>query len=143
MGCAIWPVSSLANGGSVSRSVPEWIGKTPDEAIPPRVKVRVFERYHGVCQCGCKTTIRVGMKWEADHAVALVNGGDHRESNLVPLLVDHHKVKTAQDVAVKSKTYRMKAKNLGIRKRSSFACGRYSKWKKRVDGTVVPRAADT
>ena len=127
----------------MTRSVPEWIGKTANETIPPRVRTRVFERFGGVCQCGCGIKIRVGMKWDADHALAIINGGENRESNLVPLLTDHHKIKTAQDVAVKSKTYRMKAKNLGLRKRSSFPFGRNSKWKKRVDGTVVPRAADT
>lgn len=98
------------------RSVPEWIGKTDDEAPPPRVRVRVFERFKGVCQCGCGIVIRPGMPWQADHKDALINGGENREKNLVPILTDHHKVKTAADVAVKSKTYRMKAAHVGVRK---------------------------
>lgn len=79
------------------------------------------------------------MKWQADHAVALINGGRNSEDNLVPLLTDHHKKKTAHDVAIKSKTYQMKAKHLGIRKPSSFPCSRDSKWRKKLTGEVVPR----
>ena len=55
------------------------------------------------------------MKWQTDHRVALINGGANRERNLVTLLTDHHKVKTAQDVRVKSKTAKMRAKHLGIK----------------------------
>lgn len=34
----------------MTRALPEWIGKTPDTAIPARVRVRVFERFGGICQ---------------------------------------------------------------------------------------------
>lgn len=121
------------------RSVPEWIAKHDDEKIPNRVKVRVFYRFNGVCQCGCTRKIRFGMKWEADHTVAIGNGGPHRESNLVPLLVDCHKRKTANDVAIKSKTYRMKSKHIGAKtqpKGRALPGTRASGLRKRMNGTV-------
>lgn len=31
------------------RSVPEWIGASPDTPVPPRVRARVFEAYGGIC----------------------------------------------------------------------------------------------
>lgn len=33
----------------MTRDVEEWIGKTPDSAIPKRVRLRVFERLGGQC----------------------------------------------------------------------------------------------
>jgi 5-methylcytosine-specific restriction endonuclease McrA len=74
-----------------------------------------------------------------DHIVALVNGGSHRESNLAPALRSEHRRKTAQDVAQKSKDYRVRAKHNGIKKPSRFPGSRDSKFKKRMDGSVVLR----
>lgn len=98
------------------RELPEWIGATPDSPIPDRVKVRVFTRYEGRCHWTGKR-IMPGDHWDADHVIALINGGENREANLAPILRGKaHKEKTAQDVAIKSKTYRMRAKHLGLMK---------------------------
>lgn len=101
-----------------ARSIPEWIGKTPDSPIPDRVRVRVFEKWNGYChRTGRK--IAAGDKWDCDHIIAIINGGENRESNLAPIHRGKpHKEKTAEDVAIKSKTYRMRAKHLGIKKRT-------------------------
>ena len=53
-----------------------------------------------------------------DHIVALCNGGEHRESNLAPILREVHKIKTAEDRGTKAKTDRMRLKHLGIKKRT-------------------------
>lgn len=123
----------------MTRSVPEWIGATPDAKIPPRVKVRVFERHGGVCHLSGRV-IRAGETWDCDHVKALVNGGEHRESNLAPALTKPHREKTAQDVKEKAIVYRKKAKNLGVKKSKQTMPGsKASKFKKRMDGTVVLR----
>ena len=121
------------------RKVPEWIGKTPDTKIPPRVILRVLEKYGGKCaETGVK--IRAGGGWQMDHIIALTNGGENRETNLQPLITKAHKEKTAADVATKAKDRRIKSKHLGIAKpKSSFSGSKNSKWKRKVDGTVVPR----
>jgi 5-methylcytosine-specific restriction endonuclease McrA len=96
----------------MSRAVDEWRGKTDNTAIPARVRLRVFEAYKGKCyRSGRK--ILAGDKWQLDHIVALINGGEHRESNLAPILDAEHKAKTRDDVSTKSKTARMRAKHLG------------------------------
>lgn len=95
------------------RSVPEWIGRTPDDPVPPRVKARVFERHGGVCHISGRK-IRAGDAWDCDHVIALCNGGENRESNLAPALRDAHRRKTADDVAEKSKVERIRKKHLGI-----------------------------
>lgn len=120
------------------RSVPEWIGKTDDAKIPPRVALRVFERHNGVCHISGRR-IRAGEAWDCDHVVALCNGGEHREANLAPALKEPHRIKTKADVREKSKVARLQKRHLGIKRRSTFACSRDSRWKKKLDGTVVLR----
>lgn len=102
----------------MSRSVPEWIGKTHDSPIPPRVRLRIFERADGICHLSGRK-IRPGDDWDCDHIVALVNGGEHRESNLAPAIRDKHREKTADDVREKSIVNRKRSKHLGIKKKGS------------------------
>ena len=92
----------------MTRSVPEWIGKTPDTPVPPRVRLRVFERHGGICHIS-KRKIMPGEAWDCDHFIALINGGEHRESNL--------RVKTAEDVKEKAVTARKRMMNLGIKQK--------------------------
>lgn len=120
------------------RSVPEWIGATDDAVPPPRVRLRVFERAGGVCHLSGRK-IRPGEKWDLEHITAICNGGENRESNLAPALVQAHKVKTAADRRQKARTDRVRKHHLGIKKRSSFAYSKDSKFKKKLDGRVVLR----
>ena len=122
----------------MTRSVEEWIGKTDDQAIPPRVRLRVFERHGGICHLSGRK-IMPGDAWDADHVIALVNGGEHRESNMAPALRTEHRKKTARDVAQKAKDRRIRAKHLGIRKPSRFATARTGKFKQKIGGQTVPR----
>lgn len=119
------------------RAVEEWIGKNDNEAAPPRVKVRVFDRAGKCCE-ECDRPIRGKLRAEFDHKTALINGGENREKNLQVLCHECHGLKTKKDVAEKSYVYRSKARRI-VRKPSRFACSRDSKFKKRIDGTVVAR----
>lgn len=96
-----------------ARSVDEWSSENPDAKIPTRVRLRVFERWGGVCGLSGRK-IRAGDKWELDHRIPLILGGKHAESNLWPTLSDAHKAKTARDVQAKSKADRIRAKHLGL-----------------------------
>ena len=97
-----------------ARDVPEWIGAKPDSAIPPRVKLRVWERQDGRCALTGKK-IMPGDRWEVDHIVALINGGENREGNLQVVLATAHKVKTRADVADKAKVNRLRLAHLGMK----------------------------
>jgi len=99
----------------VTRKVPEWIGKTPDTPAPPRVRLRVFERHNGICYLSGRK-IGAGDKWQLEHPLAIINGGENRESNLAPALVEPHKEKTAEDVKQKAKNDRVRKRHLGIKK---------------------------
>lgn len=120
------------------REVPEWKGKTDDAPIPDRVRLRVFARHDGVCHLSGRR-IQAGDAWDIDHIVALANGGEHREANLAPALRTKHREKTADDVKQKAKNDRVRKRYLGIKKPSKFACSRDSKFKKKLDGSVVLR----
>lgn len=113
----------------MTRSVPEWIAKRSDEAIPARVKVRLFDAAGGHCQ-ECGRILRGADRPEYDHIVALINGGEHRESNLRVLCSWCHKEKTRSDVAEKSRVYRKRKSSIVRRPRSITG------WR-RFDGSIV------
>lgn len=113
-----------------ARTVEEWIGSSPDAKVPPRVRVRVFDKYHGRCYLTGQI-IRPGDKWEVEHVKALCNGGEHRESNLAPALVEHHKIKTKADRREKKKVDARRKRHLGIKRPRSIRS-----WRK-FDGTPV------
>lgn len=123
----------------MSRSVEEWFGATPNTAVPPRVRLRVFDRDGGKCTCGCGRRITAADKWETDHIIAIINGGENREKNLCTLLKPCHDLKTGKDVAEKSVIYSIRKKYLGIKKKSRFPGSRDSPFKRKVNGTVVRR----
>lgn len=103
----------------MTRSVEEWKGKDDDTPVPPRVRLRVFDRYDGRCYI-CTRKIRAGEYWETDHVKALINGGENREQNLAPACCNCCKPKTARDQAEKSDTYEKKRKHLLPRERTGF-----------------------
>ncbi len=96
----------------MARAVPEWIGKTDDSKPPPRVLLRIFQREGGVCHISGRK-IAPGEMWQAEHKIALVNGGENRESNLFPALVGPHKEKTKRDLAEKSRVAARAKSHLG------------------------------
>lgn len=112
------------------REVEEWIGSHDDQAIPPRVKVRVFEKAGGKCAT-CTLAIVGKLRPAYDHIQALINGGKHTESNLQLLCVPCHKVKTRADVAEKAVLARKRAKHLGVKKNRTMTT-----WRK-FNGEVV------
>jgi len=114
------------------RSTEEWIGKTDDTRVPDRVRVRIFDRYGGICYLSGRK-IRPGDSWDVEHIIPAIAGGPNRESNLAPALKKPHKVKTREDVAEKSRVARKRKAHLGIRKKRSI-----TRWRK-FDGSIVTK----
>lgn len=118
------------------RSVEEWIAKHDDQRIPDRVRIRVFERYGGCCyRSGAR--IRAGDRWDCDHIIALINGGEHRETNLAPILIDPHKEKTKADRKIQSRIYKIKKRHLGLKKPKGrpLMGTKASGWRRKMDGS--------
>lgn len=118
------------------RSIPEWVAAHPDQAIPPRVKLRIWERCEGRCGLTGKN-LMVGDPYDFDHITALINGGEHRESNLQVVCRVAHREKTKADVKVKAKVARVRQKHLGIKSGRGFR--QHPTLKRTLDGRVVPR----
>jgi 5-methylcytosine-specific restriction protein A len=95
----------------MSRSVEAWIGKTDDSAIPPRVRLRVWDREQGKCH-RCARKIPVGDAWIIEHRIALINGGANAEPNLCLSCSWCKPLKDAEDVAAKAATYRVRSKHV-------------------------------
>ncbi len=122
----------------MARELDEWIGRTHDSAIPPRVRDRIYEKFGGICQ-HCTLPIKGKLRPTIDHTVALINGGENRENNMSLLCVPCHQRKTKADVGEKSTVYRKRLKDRGIRKPSRFPGSKDSGWKKLMNGEVVKR----
>ena len=121
------------------RKTDEWMGKDDGTDIPVRVKLRIFDKCNGTCQ-KCRSRVYPG-RFQYDHITAIINGGGNRESNLWILCDSCHGGKTREDVGIKSRTARIRANHLGLKKPKGrpMPGSRASGWKKRLDGTVVKR----
>lgn len=98
----------------MSRTVAEWIGATDDQAIPARVKVRIFDRCNGRCN-ECGVAIVGAIRPQFDHVISIINGGANAERNLQLLCQPCHAAKTKCDVAEKAVSYRKRVKFLGLK----------------------------
>ncbi len=115
----------------MARATQEWIGKSHDAPVPPRVRVRVFEAQHGRCH-RCSRKIGAGEKWTCEHLIALINGGENRERNLDLTCDWCLPAKNAEDVAEKSRAYKRRKKHIGVKGRRRTIPGR------KFDGTPIP-----
>lgn len=127
----------------MARTVPEWRGATDDTPPPPRVRLRVLERFGGRCYLSGRE-IRPGDPWQCDHIIALSNGGENRESNLAPALAEAHAEKTAVDRQIKAKADSIRKRHLGIAGKSrapgrGFLTNKSGPFKKKMNGTVERR----
>ena len=126
----------------MSRSVPEWIGKTADTPVPPRVRLRVFRRFGGICQGPCHRKIGPADKWILEHEQAIILGGENRESNLSIRCDWCAKQKTAIEIEAKAITDKIAKRHIGIAPKSKFQNARSGKWKTKIGGQTVARTPD-
>jgi len=97
------------------RKVEEWRGRTPDSKVPDHVRLRIFRNAGGVCHISGRK-IALGEPWQLEHIIPLhVPGGENREGNLRPALVDPHKIKTAKEMKRKAKGDAQAKFSLGIK----------------------------
>ena len=83
----------------------------------------------------------VRQRWELDHPIPLANGGTDEDEALKPAHARCHLEKTVGDIGKIAKGKRMRARHLGTKPppQRIMPGSRRSKWKKKLDGTVVPR----
>lgn len=119
------------------------VGTTTRKKMTPRLRLKIWERHKGVC-CICGSAIDGTREpWIIEHIRALELGGPDEEDNMGPAHERCAIVKTSGprgDHAMAAKAKRAKARHLGIKKsKTPLPGGKASKWKRRIDGTVVKR----
>ena len=127
-----------AQGELYGRDIQEWIGRTPNTPVPPRVQLRVLLRQSRLCAITGLPKGK-GQEFQCDHIKRMKDGGENRESNLQMILVDAHKVKSAIERKAGKKVTRIQKKTLGIGQTISQRRTLQSKFKRKVSGEVVLR----
>lgn len=121
----------------------EDVGTTKRKNMTPRMRLKVWEAHKGICKlCGGKID-GVRERWIVEHIIPLALGGEDTEANMAPAHEGCALAKTfgkSGDIAKAAKAKRVKSKHLGIKKSKNPLPGsKGSKFKKKMDGSVVPR----
>lgn len=125
-----------------ARAIEEWVGKMPDSDPPPHVCRRIFDAHQGRCHITGRPIDPVRDLWHVEHKRSLRNGGENRESNLGPALIEPHRIKTARENSRGAKADRIREKLLGLHKsRQPIVGGRRTRWKHRLDGKFGGRGS--
>ena len=94
----------------------------------------------GGCCADCGRKILPGGGPEYDHIIADEHGGDNSLANCQVLCTWCHRPKTRADMAITVRGRKARAQHIGANKpKRPMAGSRDSKWKRKVDGTVVLR----
>lgn len=121
----------------------EDVGTTKRKNMTPRLRLKIWEAYKGICVLCNGKIDGVRERWVAEHIIPLSLGGADDESNMAPVHEGCALAKTfgkSGDIAKAAKAKRVKSKHLGIKKsKNPLPGGKGSKFKKKVDGSVVPR----
>jgi hypothetical protein len=113
------------------------------KSITTKIRVQIFEKDKGICHL-CQLRVDSGQEWDVSHEIPLEAGGKDDMTNWYVAHRKCHRVHTAKvDIPLIAKVKRIRAKNMGAKKsRSPMPMGKFSKWKKKLDGTVVLRNQD-
>lgn len=116
---------------------------TERKKLTPTQRLRIWERDKGVC-CLCSMKIDGAReKWIVEHLRALELGGEDEPHNMGVAhkgCADDKTHGPSGDHAKAAKAKRVKRKALGIEKSKSPLPGsRATKWKRKMDGSVVRR----
>lgn len=114
------------------------------------IKRAALERSGGKCeakgdlyglpaQITCGASLAYGV--EFDHAILWANSRDSGLGNCVAVCPSCHRYKTAKhDTPLAAKTVRQRDKHAGLREtRNPLPGSKASKWKRKMDGSVVER----
>ena len=110
------------------------------KSLTTKQRVAIFQAADGVCDI-CQGCIQVGERWEVSHRIPLALGGKDESGNMYPAHAKCHRAHTSDvDVPAIAQAKRREAQHLGARQsRNPLPGGRNSKWRKKLDGSVVPR----
>jgi hypothetical protein len=108
--------------------------------ITAKRRADIFLLRSGLCHL-CNLKVVPGEDWDVSHDIPLEAGGKDDESNWFVAHRKCHRVHTSTvDMPLIAKVKRVHQRHIGAKQsKSPLPGGRNSKWKKRMDGTVVRR----
>lgn len=119
---------------------PSELGTTQRSQLSPRVRLAIWERARGICVLCDRRIDGVRERWIIEHIRALELGGQDEPDNMGPAHATCAQAKTRGDHQRAAKAKRQKILHLGAGKtKRPFPCGKQSPWKKKIDGSIVPR----
>jgi len=107
------------------------------------VLLRILRRHNHRCHISGRE-ITDGTPWEGEHIKPLWAGGENREANYAPALVDPHKDKSAREAAQRAKADRQGAGAAGLKQRppglrmQSRGFQKFAKERHGVDKSDIP-----
>lgn len=116
------------------------VGTTRRRSMTPARRLKIWERHKGIC-CLCERTIDGARdRWYVEHLRALVLGGPDEDDNCAPAHYACKPEKDAADIAAATKAKHVKERHVGAHQpKRPMPFGRFSKFKRKMDGTIVPR----
>lgn len=106
----------------------------------PARRLRLFEAHEGICHICHEKIDGTREAWDVEHIIPIAMGGEDDESNAAPAHVRCHTGKTSKDRKQIAKANRVRAKHQGAyRSRSTIPGSKSSKFKRKIDGSVVLR----
>jgi 5-methylcytosine-specific restriction endonuclease McrA len=104
------------------------------------IRVKIFEKECGLCHL-CNMKVSSGQEWDVSHEIPLEIGGADDMSNWRVAHRKCHRTHTAKvDIPRIAKSKRVYARYIGAKvSRNTMPGSRRSKWKRKMDGTVVLR----
>lgn len=114
------------------------VGTTERKNLSTRRKLAIWEREKGLCMI-CSARLMAG-KFIFEHVRALELGGEDSDENIRLTCIPCATAKTKVDHSTAAKAKRAKASTLGLKKsKAPMPFGKQSKWKRKMDGTIVKR----
>ncbi|MBL0405037.1 HNH endonuclease [Microvirga aerilata] len=116
------------------------LGTTLRRRLSPRQRLAIWERARGICAICERRIDGVRERWIVEHIRALELGGQDEPDNMGPAHETCGRTKTREDHRRTAKAKRQKIQHLGANEaKRPLPCGRRSRWKRKIDGTIVPR----
>jgi 5-methylcytosine-specific restriction endonuclease McrA len=108
--------------------------------ITTKMRCDIFLTHKGMCHL-CKMKVVPGEEWDVSHEIPLEAGGADDAGNWLVAHRRCHRVHTATiDIPMIAKVKRIRARHMGAKQsRTPMPMGRGSKWKRKMDGTIVRR----